>query len=105
MEKDVQLLKQELESLQSIIFALDRFKTDENISFYTGFPNFEAFMAVFRFLNVGENGENIRYSSNKQDVPAEFYNCENEDVEDDNKQENYLGSKKGRPRKLKPVES
>ncbi len=33
-----------------------------------------------------------------------FYNCENEDVEDDNKQENYLGSKKGRPRKLKPVE-
>ncbi len=43
MEKDVQLLKQELESLQSIIFALDRFKADENISFYTGFPNFEAF--------------------------------------------------------------
>ncbi len=103
-EKNVQLLKQELESLQSLIFTLDRFKADENISFYTGFPNFEAFMAIFRFFNVGDNGENIRYSSNKQDVPAEFYNCENEDVEDDNKQENYLGSKKGRPRKLKPVE-
>ncbi len=89
-EKDVQLLKQELESLQSLIFTLDRFKADENISFYTGFPNFEAFMAIFRFLNVGDNGENIRYSSNKQDVPAEFYNWENQDVEDDNKQENYL---------------
>ena len=30
-------------------------------------------MAIFKFLNVGENGENIRYCSNKQDVPAEFY--------------------------------
>lgn len=59
-------------------------------------------MAIFKFLNVGENGENIRYCSNKQDVPAEFYNCAKEDVGNDDEYD--LQSKKGRPRKLKPVE-
>ena len=58
-EKEVEQFHQELENLQSTIFTLYRFKSNENISFYTGFPNFEAFMAIFKFLNVGENEENI----------------------------------------------
>ena len=44
----------------------------------------------------------LRYCSNKQDVPAEFYNCAKEDVGNDDEYD--LQSKKGRPRKLKPVE-
>ena len=61
-------------------------------------------MAIFKFLNVGENGENKRYCSNKPDVQAEFYNCGKEDVRNNNEYDNNLQSKKGRPRKLKPVE-
>ena len=57
-----------------------------------------------KFWNVGENGENIRYCSNKQDVPAEFYNCGKEDVRNNDERDNNLQSKKGRPRKLKLVE-
>ena len=48
-------------------------------------------------MENGENGENIRYCSNKQDVPAEFYNCAKEDVGNDDEYD--LQSKKGRPAK------
>ena len=59
-----------------------------NISFYTGFPNFDTSMAIFNF-NDGENG-NTRYCSNKQDVPAEFYICGKEDVGNNDEYDNYL---------------
>ena len=101
-EKQIQQLNEELESIKSTVFNLSRFKGNEDISFYTGFPNVETFESIFRFLNVGENGENIRYCSNKQDVPAEFYNVWENENDDKDKQD--MGSNKGRPRKLKPVE-
>ena len=29
--------------------------------FYTGFPNYKAFLATFEYLNLGNDGENVRY--------------------------------------------
>ena len=57
-------------------------------------------MAIFQFLDTGEKGENIRYCSNGGEVPAEFYQY----VDEDDVVDEDAESKKGRRRKLKPVE-
>lgn len=49
-------------------------------------------------MNPGENGENIRPRSTLKDVPEDFYDVDSDD------EENISPAKKGRPRKLKPVE-
>ena len=40
------------------VFDIERFKYDENISFYTGFPKYDTFVATFEFLNPGVEGDN-----------------------------------------------
>lgn len=30
------------------------------MQFYTGLPSYEHFMSIFRFLDPGENGENVK---------------------------------------------
>lgn len=42
---------------------------DDDIAFFTGFPNRVVFDAVFSFLNPGENGENILLYSGHKDEP------------------------------------
>lgn len=48
-------------ALQSNVFSLSRFTSDEAMLFYTGFPNYKAFLASFEYLNPGDNGENVWY--------------------------------------------
>lgn len=44
------------------IFGLERFKSnDSDISFYTGFPDYEALCQCLLVLNPGKNGEHIIY--------------------------------------------
>lgn len=51
-----------VENLERQIFKLDKFMTNKDTAqFYTGFENWDAFMVVFRYLNPGEKGQNIRY--------------------------------------------
>ena len=51
-----------IDSLQKQLFTVDRFKGDDSsIKFYTGFPNWETFQAVFKYLNPGNEGQNITY--------------------------------------------
>ena len=51
-----------IEVLQKQFFSVDRFKEDDSsVSFYTGFPNWGTFLAVFNYLNPGDEGENIAY--------------------------------------------
>ena len=41
---------------------IERFRNNDSaINFYTGFSNWNTFMAVFKFLDPGDSGENIRY--------------------------------------------
>lgn len=84
-----------IEALQNQLFTVKRFQTNDTaISFYTGFPNWDASMAVFRYLNPGDKGENITYwLSAKPNVSVDIY-------EESGASEN----KRGRSRTLRPVE-
>ena len=59
---------------------------DQDVCFFTGFPNRQVFDEMLTYLNVGSNGENLVYIRNeaKDDLNAN------------------LGKKRGRKRKLSP---
>ena len=69
-EKCVSQLEQQIADLQAQfedlrrrneqLFTVECFKeSDSALNFYTGFPNWDTFMAVFRYLNPGPMGKNI----------------------------------------------
>ena len=78
------------EEISSHLFSLNRFKSDTDISFYMGLPNYATFRAIYEFLNPGEDCENIRPRISS-DVPEEFYNSDSSDEEED-----VQAAKKGR---------
>ncbi|KAL9978196.1 hypothetical protein ACROYT_G015690 [Oculina patagonica] len=87
-------LSEKCAKLENRVFSLDKFISDEDIAFYTGFPSYAAFMATYTYINPGENGENIRYwRSVQNDVDPEYYEREPE-----------LGVGPGRPRTLNSKE-
>ena len=90
-------MKRHIEQLQSQLFNIERFRTNDSaINFYTGFPNWKTFMAVFKFLNPGDSGENIKYwlSSNVHvNVPPDFY-----------EKDGVSESKRGRSRTVRPID-
>ena len=67
-------------------------------SFYTGLSSYATFMAIFEYLNPGDNCANIRPRGSVIDVPEDFYNSDSED------EGNVQAAKKGRRRKLKPLD-
>ena len=88
-------MKRQNELLQSQLFNIERFRNNDSaINFYTGFPNWNTFMAVIKFMDPGDSGENIRYwlSSNVH-VSADFYEKTGE-----------TESKRGRSRTLRPID-
>ncbi|KAM7444500.1 hypothetical protein ABFA07_006897 [Porites harrisoni] len=97
LERKIIENEQHQETLSSRLFSLDRFKSNADVNFYTGLPNYATLISIFEFLNPGEDCENIR-SRISSDVPEEFYNSESDDEEDTSK------TKRGRRRKLKPLE-
>lgn len=98
LKKKLDEVEKQNEAISARLFSLERFTSDADINFYTGLPNYATFLALFNFLNPGENGENIRPRSTLKDVPEDFYDVDSDD------EENISPAKKGRPRKLKPVE-
>ena len=62
--------------MSSRLFCVDRFMTDGDISFYTGMSSYATFMAIFEYLNPGDNCENIRLRGSVTDVPKDFYNSD-----------------------------
>ena len=94
LEKAVSELEDKNQALQSNVFSLGRFTSDEAMLFYTGFPNYKVFLASFEYLDPGDNGENVRYwLSCDIEIPSEHYESLAQ-----------LGVKRGRPRSLKPQE-
>ena len=69
---------------------------DSSMRFYTGFPNWSTVLAVFNYLNPGDERENVAYWLSQSNVsfPAEFY-AESK-VEP--------SRKLGRPRNLRPID-
>lgn len=93
--------EKKLECMTKRVFDIERFKCDEKISFYTGFPKYDTFVATYEFLNPGVEGENIRYcSSSERGIPDAFY----DQMEEDDLETEHRNDKQGRRRKLKPVE-
>lgn len=83
------------------MFDIERFQCDENISFYTGFPKYDTFVATYDFLNPGIEEENIRYcSSSERGIPDAFY----DQLEGDDLETEQRNDKQGRRRKLKSIE-
>ena len=98
LKKKLDEAEKQHEAISARLFSLEGFTSDADINFYTGLPNYATFRALFNFLNPGEDGENIRPRSTLKDVPEDFYDADSEE------EENVTTVKKGRPRKLKPVE-
>ena len=89
--EDLQIRNKEL---QSKLFSVERFKeNDSAINFYTGFPNWDAFMVVFRHLNPGSSGENITYWLSSKQTPSS-----------DTQETGSTEVKRGRNRALRPLE-
>ena len=57
LKAEIEVLKRQRSLKDSRLFQLSNFTTDEDIAFYTGFPNLATFNAVFKFLNTGGNEE------------------------------------------------
>ena len=95
LKSNLERANRRIESLQNQVFTIDRFQNnDAAIHFYTGFPNWDVFMVVFRYLNPGDMGENITYwLSSMPNVSANVY----EEV-------TASDSKKGRSRTLRPID-
>ena len=51
--------ERDLPVLSSRVFCFSNLQKDSGIKFYAGFPNLVTFMAVFEFLDPGEDCENI----------------------------------------------
>ena len=69
MKKQIEILKKQSEIGEPLL-DLNRLTSDRDITFYTGFPNYNIFLALFNYLNPGTNGENIRYVREK---PVDIY--------------------------------
>ena len=73
LKSEIEDLRRRNEQLQSQLFTVERFKeNDSALNFYTGFQNWNAFMAVFRYLNPGPSGENIKYWLSKQSASLDI---------------------------------
>lgn len=95
LTSQLESMKRQNELLQSQLFNIERFRNNDSaINFYTGFPNWNTFMAVFKFLDPGDSGENIRYwLSSNANVSADYYEKTGEPE-----------SKRGRSRTLRPID-
>lgn len=112
LRAEVKRLEGQKKSSESRVFTVEHFKSKEDICYYTGFPSYETFLAVYSFLDPGENGENIRYctaSTRDRSVPDNFSyvddsasgSSETTYSEDEPEENRRL---RGRPRALKAIE-
>ena len=93
----LQDMQRQNEDLNKRLFMFENLKTkDSSAAFYSGFPNWDTFMAVYTYLDPGERGENISYwRSSNADIFADYTN------ED---QAEEVQTKKGRARSLRAVD-
>ncbi|CAH3142573.1 unnamed protein product [Porites lobata] len=102
LEQEIDELKRQLQdtqwrnnALNKRLFSFENLKSkDSNAAFYSGFQTWDAFMAVFEYLDPGERGENISFWRSSTDITSDY----SEDQTDE------LLTKKGRARSLKPLD-
>lgn len=90
LQNKVKDLEDNNEKPKRKVFTLDSFTSSNKAGqFYTHFENWDAFMAIYRYLNPGQNGENIRYWNES------YTNFSTADLDQD---------RGGRPRSLNPLQ-
>ncbi|XP_031567089.1 uncharacterized protein LOC116302036 [Actinia tenebrosa] len=105
LRSKVSTLESRYQTSQSRVFTVEHFTSDEDISYYTGFPNYQTFLAVYNFLDPGERCENINYGTINKTVPDDFYDKAGEDEDsDEDLYDLKKPRKRGRSRALKPIE-
>ena len=99
LKAEIAVLKRQKGLADSRVFQLQNVTSDEDIAFYSGFPNFATFNAVYEFLNTGTNGENNRYCSSKErSVPKCLYD-ENENETEEPEKCTHKGEKELRSKR------
>ena len=95
LKSQLETMKRQNEHLQSQLFNIERFRSNDSaINFYTGFPNWNTFIAIYNFLDPGDSGQNIKYwLSANANVSADFYD-----------KEGVSEIKRGRSRTLRPID-
>ena len=78
--------------LEERVFTIDRFESDKDVTFYTGFPNTIVFESVFEFLGPENKGENISCCHSDDSATVNNHRCDED------------APKQGRPRQLNPKE-
>ena len=81
-------LSHRISVLEARVFTIDRFESDKDVTFYTGFPNRIVIESVFEFLDPGNKGENIRYWHSDDSATVNNHRCDED------------APKQGRPRQL-----
>ena len=89
---EVEELTHRISVLEARVFTIDRFESDKDVTFYTGFPNRIVFESVFEFLDPGNKGENISYWHSDDSATVNNQRCDED------------APKQGRPRQLNPKE-
>ena len=73
------------------MFSFENMKTEDSLlTFYTGFPNVQMMMALYKYLDPGVNGKNVTYCLSGQEDSQKAAVCNS--------------VKQGRPRTLSPLE-
>ena len=62
--------------LEARVFTIDRFESDKDVTFYTGFPNTIVFESLFEFLDPGNKGENISYRHSDDSATVNNHRCD-----------------------------
>ena len=62
--------------LEAKVFTIDGFESDNDVTFYRGFPNRIVFESVFEFLDPGNKGENISYWHSDDSATVNNQRCD-----------------------------
>ena len=88
LKENVVDLEEKYKKLEERLFSLNNIASkDSLVTFYTGFPNNQTMMALYEYLDPGDNGENIKYWLSGKDLDSTTKSVKQE-----------------RPRTLKPLD-
>lgn len=92
LKSELEKAHRRIEALQNELFGVERSQNNSSaINFYTGFASWDVCMAVFKYLNPGDKGENINCRlSSKSNVSSDV-----------NDEDGTSKNKRGRSRSLK----
>ena len=89
---EVEKLTHRISVQEARVFTIDRFESDKDVTFYTGFPNRIVIESVFEILDPGNKGENISYWHSDDSATVNNHRCDED------------APKQGRPGQLNPKE-